>query len=44
MSKDQFKTRLEIAKKKDTKRELNSKKQNPTPIAIAFKKSTEPGS
>ncbi len=41
MSKDQFKTRLEIAKKKALKRDLNNKKQNPSPIGSAFKLSTE---
>ena len=41
MSKDQFKTRLEIAKKKALKRELNNKRQNPSPIGSAFKLSTE---
>ena len=41
MSKDQFKTRLEIAKKKAYKRDLNKKKHNPSPIGTAFKLSTE---
>ena len=41
MSKDQFKTRLEIAKKKASKGELNGKKHNPSPIGSAFKLSTE---
>ena len=41
MSKDQFKTRLEIAKKKALRRDLNNKKQNPSPIGSAFKLSTE---
>ena len=41
MSKDQFKTRLEIAKKKASRRDLNNKKQNPSPIGSAFKLSTE---
>ena len=41
MSKDQFKTRLEIAKKKAWRRDLNNKKQNPSPIGSAFKLSTE---
>ena len=41
MSKDQFKTRLEIAKKKALKRELYNKKHNPSPIGSAFKLSTE---
>ena len=40
MSKDPFKTRLEIAKKKAFKRE-NKKKHNPSPIGNAFKLSTE---
>ena len=41
MSKDPFKTRLEIAKKKALRRDLNNKKQNPSPIGSAFKLSTE---
>ena len=41
MSKDQFKTRLEIAKKKALRRDLNNKKQSPSPIGSAFKLSTE---
>ncbi len=41
MSKDQFKTRLEIAKKKVTKRNFANKKHNPSPIGTAFKLSTE---
>ena len=41
MPKDSFKTRLEIAKKKLSKRELNRKKLNPSPIGAAFKLSTE---
>ena len=41
MSKDQFKTRLEIAKKKASKRNLNYKKENPSTIGTAFKLSTE---
>ena len=41
MSKDQFKTRLEIAKKKALRRDLNNKKQNPSLIGSAFKLSTE---
>jgi len=41
MSKDQFKTRLEIAKKKASKRNLNYKKENPSSIGMAFKLSTE---
>ena len=41
MSKDPFKTRLEIAKKRAMKRDFNNKKQNPSPIGAAFKLSTE---
>ena len=41
MSKDPFKTRLEIAKKKVLNRSLNNKKHNPSPIGSAFKLSTE---
>ena len=41
MSKDPFKTRLEIAKKKANKRNLNNRKHNPSPIGTAFKLSTE---
>ena len=41
MSKDQFKTRLEIAKKKISKNNLNTKKDNPSAIGNAFKLSTE---
>ena len=41
MSNDQFKTRLEIAKKKVSKRDLYNKKHNPSPIGAAFKLSTE---
>ena len=41
MPKDPFKTRLEIAKKKASKREFNNKKQDPSPIGTAFKLSTE---
>ena len=41
MSKDQFKTRLEIAKKNASKRNLDNKKHNPSPIGTAFKLSTE---
>ena len=40
MSKDPFKTRLEIAKKKVNKRNLVDKKQNTSPIGTAFKLST----
>ena len=41
MSKDSFKTRLEIAKKKVSRRDLNKNKHNPSPIGAAFKLSTE---
>ena len=41
MSKDPFKTRLEIAKKKVVKRNLDNDKQNTSPIGAAFKLSTE---
>ena len=41
MTKDQFKTRLEIAKKKVSKRNLNEKKHSTSPIGTAFKLSTE---
>ena len=41
MPKDPFKTRLEIAKKRLLKRDLDKKKDNPTPIGTAFKLSTE---
>ena len=41
MSKNSFKTRLEIAKKKALKRDLNKNKHNPSPIGSAFKLSTE---
>ena len=41
MSKEPFKTRLEIAKKKALKRNLGDKKLNPSPIGSAFKLSTE---
>ena len=41
MSKDPFKTRLEIAKKKVLKRNLDNKKHNPSPLGSAFKLSTE---
>ena len=40
MSKDQFKTRLEIAKKKISKKNLY-KNDNPSSIGTAFKLSTE---
>ena len=41
MPKDPFKTRLEIAKKKASKRHLNNNKHSPSPIGTAFKLSTE---
>ena len=41
MPKDPFKTRLEIAKKKVSKRNLENKKHNPSSIGTAFKLSTE---
>jgi len=41
MPKDPFKTRLEIAKKKASKRNFHEKKQNQSPIGSAFKLSTE---
>ena len=41
MPKDQFKTRLEIAKKKISKKNLYNKNNNPSPIGTAFKLSTE---
>ena len=41
MSKDPFKTRLEIAKKKANKRNFDKKNHNPSPIGSAFKLSTE---
>ena len=41
MPKDHFKTRLEIAKKRASKRNLDSKEHNPSPIGVAFKLSTE---
>jgi len=41
MTKDPFKTRLEIAKKKVLNRSLDNKKPNPSPIGSAFKLSTE---
>jgi len=41
MSKDPFKTRLEIAKKKVNKRNLVDEKQSSSPIGTAFKLSTE---
>ena len=41
MPKDQFKTRLEIAKKRASKRDLANKRHTPSPIGAAFKLSTE---
>ena len=41
MAKDQFKTRLEIAKKKILKKNLHNKNNNPSSIGTAFKLSTE---
>ena len=41
MPKDQFKTRLEIAKKKILKKNLYKKNGNPSSIGIALKLSTE---
>ena len=41
MSKDQFKTRLQIAKDKLSKKELYNKNQNSSSIGAAFKISTE---
>ena len=41
MSKNQFKTRLEIAKKKLSKKDHENKIQNSSPIGSAFKLSTE---
>ena len=41
MSKDQFKTRLQIAKANLLKREINKKNQNSSSIGAAFKMSTE---
>ena len=41
MPKDSFKTRLEIAKKKVLKRDLDNKKQKASTIGSAFKLSTE---
>ena len=41
MPKDQFKTRLEIAKKRISKKNLDNKNNNPSPIGTAFKLSTE---
>ena len=41
MSKDQFKTRLQIAKDKVLKKKLSDNNQNSTSIGAAFKLSTE---
>ena len=41
MSDDQFKTRLQIAKKKILKRNFDKKNQNSSSIGAAFKLSTE---
>ena len=41
MTKDQFKTRLEIAKKKILKKNHHNKDDNPSSIGTAFKLSTE---
>ena len=41
MSKDPFKTRLEIAKKKILRGKIEDKKHNTSPIGSAFKLSTE---
>ena len=41
MTKDPFKTRLEIAKKRVLKRDQANKIHNPSPIGTAFKLSTE---
>ena len=41
MPKDQFKTRLEIAKKKILKKNHHNKDDNPSSIGVAFKLSTE---
>ena len=41
MSKDQFKTRLEIAKNKLSRKSLYKNKQSPSSIGTAFKMSTE---
>ena len=41
MSKDQFKTRLQIAKNKLSKRKIEEKNQNSSSIGAAFKLSTE---
>ncbi|MBD1149675.1 AtpZ/AtpI family protein [Pelagibacterales bacterium SAG-MED27] len=41
MPKDQFKTRLEIAKKRISKKNQENKNDNPSSIGAAFKLSTE---
>ena len=41
MPKDQFKTRLEIAKKRISRKNQHDKKNNPSTIGTAFKLSTE---
>ena len=41
MPKDPFKTRLEIAKDKISKKNLYNRKDNPSSIGTAFKMSTE---
>ena len=41
MPKDPFKTRLEIAKKKALRSNIDDKKHNTSPIGTAFKLSTE---
>ena len=41
MSKDQFKTRLEIAKKRISEKNQDKKNENPSSIGTAFKLSTE---
>ena len=41
MPKDQFKTRLEIAKKRISKKNQDNKNNNPSSIGTAFKLSTE---
>ena len=41
MPKDQFKTRLEIAKKRISKKNHDNKNENPSSIGTAFKLSTE---
>jgi ATP synthase protein I len=41
MTKDHFKTRLEIAKNKISKKNLYNSKNNASPIGTAFKLSTE---